>query len=149
MVRWLHGLPAEAITADPPVAFVAAWIGGSSGASKQETERWLAAAEDDRWEGALPEGISSLAFGAALARAAVLFDDVGHARQAAHRALELAGPEPSPFHWMAQAALGQALYLSGQPAGARPRLEALVRRVSAADQLADPGRTSAASSRCR
>jgi LuxR family transcriptional regulator, maltose regulon positive regulatory protein len=132
--RWLQGLPAEAIAADPPVAFVAAWIGGSSGASKQETERWLAAVEDDRWGGTLPEGISSLAFGAALARAAVLFDDVGRARQAAHRALELAGPEPSPFHWMAQAVLGQALYLSGQPAGARPPLEELVRRVSAAEQ---------------
>jgi hypothetical protein len=59
--RWLQGLPAEAIAADPPVAFVAAWIGGSSGASKQKTERWLAAVEDDRWEGTLPEGISSLA----------------------------------------------------------------------------------------
>jgi hypothetical protein len=47
--RWLQGLPAEAIAADPPVAFVAAWIGGSSGASKQETERWLAAVEGDRW----------------------------------------------------------------------------------------------------
>jgi len=134
VARWLQGLPAEAITADPPVAFVAAWIGGSSGASKQETERWLAAVEGDRWGGRLPDGISSLAFGAALARAAVLFDDVGSARQAAHRALELAGPEPSPFHWMAQAALGQALYLSGRPAEARPRLEALVRRVSAAEQ---------------
>jgi LuxR family transcriptional regulator, maltose regulon positive regulatory protein len=132
--RWLQELPDQAIAADPPVAFVAAWIGGSSGASKQETERWLAAAEDNRWEGPLPEGISSLAFGAALARAAVLFDDVGRARQAAHHALELAGPEPSPFHWMAQAALGQALYLSGQPAGARPPLEVLVRRVSAAEQ---------------
>jgi LuxR family transcriptional regulator, maltose regulon positive regulatory protein len=132
--RWLQGLPAEAIAANPPVAFVAAWIGGSSGASKQGTERWLAAVEDDRWSGTLPEGISSLAFGAALARAAVLFDDVGRARQAAHRALGLAGPEPSPFHWMAQAVLGQALYLSGEPAGARPPLEELVRRVSAAEQ---------------
>jgi LuxR family transcriptional regulator, maltose regulon positive regulatory protein len=134
VARWLQGLPAEAIAADPAVAFVAAWIGGSSGASKQETERWLAAVEVDRWGGTLPEGISSLAFGAALARAAVLFDDVGRARQAAHRALELAGPEPSPLHWMAQAVLGQALYLSGQPAGARPPLEELVRRVSAAEQ---------------
>jgi LuxR family transcriptional regulator, maltose regulon positive regulatory protein len=43
VTRWLEGLPAEAILAQPPVAFVAAWIGGYSGASKQETERLLVA----------------------------------------------------------------------------------------------------------
>jgi LuxR family maltose regulon positive regulatory protein len=132
--RWLEGLPEEAIAADPPVAFVAAWIGGFSGASRQERERWLTAVEDPSWTGRLPEGISSLAFGAALARAAALFDDVGRAARAARRALELAGPEPSPFWWMAQAALGQALYLSGRLAEVRPPLEELVARVSAAEQ---------------
>jgi LuxR family transcriptional regulator, maltose regulon positive regulatory protein len=134
VARWLQGLPPEAITADPPVAFVAAWMGGFSGASKQQTDRWLAAVEDEAWEGGLPEGISSLAFGAALTRAALVFDDVGHAAWAARRALELAGPEPSPFHWMAQAALGQARYLSGQVAEVRAPLEALVQRVSPIDQ---------------
>jgi LuxR family maltose regulon positive regulatory protein len=68
VTRWLEGLPAEAILAQPPVAFVAAWIGGDSGASKQETERWLVAVQDASWEGVLPEGISSPAFGAAQAR---------------------------------------------------------------------------------
>jgi LuxR family transcriptional regulator, maltose regulon positive regulatory protein len=131
---WLEGLPDEAIMADPPVAFVAAWIGGFSGASKQETERWLAATEDDAWEGVLPDGIRSLAFGAALTSAAQLFDDVGRSADAARRALELAGPGPSPFSWMAQAALGQALYLSGRPTEARPQLEELVRVVSASAQ---------------
>jgi LuxR family maltose regulon positive regulatory protein len=134
VARWLDGLPEEQIMAAPPVAFVAAWIGGFSGASKQQTERWLTAAEDETWEGELPEGISSLAFSVALARAALLFDDVGRSAAAARRALELAGPQPSPFFWMAQAALGHALYLSGQPAEARPRLEELVARVSAAEQ---------------
>jgi LuxR family maltose regulon positive regulatory protein len=126
---WLDELPDEAITADPPVAYVAAWIGGFSGASKQETERWLAATEDDTWEGALPDGIRSLAFGAALTRAAQLFDDVRRSAGEARRALDLAGPKPSPYSWMAQAALGQALYLSGHPAEARPGLEELVRVV--------------------
>ena len=134
MARWLQGLPPEAITADPPVAFVAAWIGGFSGASKQQTDRWLAAVEDQAWEGGLPEGINSLAFGAALTRAVLVFDDVGHALWSARRALELAGPQPSPFHWMAQAALGQARYLSGQTAEMRAPLEALVQRVSPIDQ---------------
>jgi LuxR family transcriptional regulator, maltose regulon positive regulatory protein len=134
VARWLQGLPQEAIVADPAVAFVAAWIGGFESASKQQTEDWLAAVEDQAWEGGLPEGISSLVFGAALTRAALVFDDVGRALWAAGRALELAGPEPSPFHWMAQAALGQARYLSGQAAEVRAPLEALVQRVSPIDQ---------------
>jgi LuxR family transcriptional regulator, maltose regulon positive regulatory protein len=134
VARWLQGLPQDAITADPPVAFVAAWIGGFSGAAKPQTDRWLAAVEDQAWDGELPEGISSLAFGAALTRAVLVFDDVGRALWAARRALELAGPQPSPFHWMAQAALGQARYLSGHTAEMRAPLEALVQRVSPIDQ---------------
>jgi LuxR family maltose regulon positive regulatory protein len=134
VTRWLGGLPDEAVTGDPAVAFVAAWVGGFSGASKEKTERWLAAAERDDYEGALPEGIGSLGFGAALARAALMYDDVGRSLRAARRALELSGPEPSPLSPMALAALGHALYLSGQPAEARPELEQLVRRVSAAEQ---------------
>jgi LuxR family maltose regulon positive regulatory protein len=134
VTRWLDGLPQELILAAPPVAFVAAWIGGFAGASKQDAERWLAAVEDDTWEGELPDGISSLAFGAALTRAVLLYDDVGRSVQAARRALDLAGSRPSPFFWMAQAALGHALYLAGQPLQARPRLEELIARVSAAEQ---------------
>jgi len=134
VVRWLGRLPDEAITADPPVAFVAAWIGGFSGASKRETERWLAATEDASHEGPPPDGISSLAFGAALARAVMVFDDVGRSAAAARRALELAGPPSSPFYWTAQAALGHGLYLSGQSAEARLRLEQLVSRVPPAGQ---------------
>ena len=134
VTRWLDGLPEEAIIAAPPVAFVAAWIGGFSGASNQLTQRRLAAAERDHYEGALPDGISSLGFGAALTRAALVYGDVGGSVRAAHRALDLAGSQPSPFSWMALAALGHALYLSGQPTQARSELEELVRRVSAAEQ---------------
>jgi LuxR family maltose regulon positive regulatory protein len=134
VARWLDRLPEELIRAAPPVAFVAAWIGGFVGASKQDAERWLAAVEDDTWDGEPPDGISSLAFGAALARAVLMYDDVGGSVRAARRALDLAGSQPSPFFWMAQAALGHALYLSGQPLQSRPRLEELIARVSAAEQ---------------
>ena len=48
----------------------------AGGASRQDTERWLAAAEDG-YAGPPPDGIPSLAFGAALARATMVFDDVG------------------------------------------------------------------------
>jgi LuxR family maltose regulon positive regulatory protein len=134
VARWLQELPEQAIMADPSVAFVAAWVGGLSGATKQQTERWLAAAEDDSWEGVLPDGLKSLAFGVALGAADLPYDDVGRSLGAARHALKFAGPEPSPFHWMAQAALGHTLYLSGQPEEARPRLEELIARVSAAEQ---------------
>ena len=134
VARWLDRLPDEAITANPPVAYIAAWIRGYSGASKQECERWLAALDDPTWEGTLQDGVSSLAFAANLARAALVFDDLGRSTAAARRALELAGPKSAPFWWMAQSALGHALYLSGRAAAARPDLEELVQRVPAAAQ---------------
>jgi LuxR family transcriptional regulator, maltose regulon positive regulatory protein len=144
VARWLDGLPDEAIMADPPVAYVTAWIRGYSGASKRQVEDWLAAAERDGAEGSLPDGVSSegglpdgvssLVFGANLARASLVFDDVGRSAAAGRRALELAGPKSLQFWWMAQSALGHALYLSGLAAETRPQLEELVRRVPAAAQ---------------
>src|SRR5829696_6436733 len=144
VARWLDGLPDEAIMANPPVAYVTAWIRGYSGASKQETDDWLAVVGGDGAEGSLPEGVSSegnlpdgvrsLAFGANLACAALVFDDLGRSVAAGRRALELAGPESLQFWWMAQSALGHALYLSGQAAEMQRDLEELVRRVPAATQ---------------
>jgi LuxR family transcriptional regulator, maltose regulon positive regulatory protein len=128
VARWLEGLPEAAIMADPPVALITAWSRGFRGASKQETERWLAAAEDGGYGGPPPDGMSSQAFGAALARATLIFDDMGRSAAAARRALELAGAQPAEFSW-AGSALGQALYLSGQAAEARPWLEDLVSQV--------------------
>jgi LuxR family maltose regulon positive regulatory protein len=133
VARWLDGLPDEAITADPPVALITAWTRGFRGASKQETERWLAAAEDAGYGGPPPDGMSSQAFGAALARATLVFDDVGRSVAAARRALELAGDRPAESSW-AGSALGQALYLSGRSAEARPWLEDLVSQVPASVQ---------------
>jgi LuxR family maltose regulon positive regulatory protein len=136
VARWLDWLPEEAIMANPPVAYVTAWIRGYSGASKQQTEDWLAVVGRDGAQGSLPDGVSSLAFGANLARASLVFDDLGRSVAAGRRALELAGPTSSQFWWMAQSALGHSLYLSEQAAETRPQLEELVRRVPAAAQPA-------------
>jgi LuxR family maltose regulon positive regulatory protein len=133
VARWLEGLADEAIVADPPVALIAAWSRGFQCASKQDTERWLAAAEDEGYGGPPLDGMRSQAFGAALARATLLFDDVGRSAAAARRALELAGAQPAESAW-AGSALGQALYLSGQAAEARPQLEDLVSQVPASVQ---------------
>ena len=133
VARWLERLPDEAILANPPVALIAAWTRGFRGAAKQDTERWLAAAEDAGYEGPPPDGMSSQAFGAALARATLIFDDVGRSAAAASRALELAGPQPTESSW-AGSALGHLLYLSGRSAEARPQLEDLVSQVPASVQ---------------
>jgi LuxR family maltose regulon positive regulatory protein len=133
VARWLDGLPEAAITAAPPVALITAWSRGFQGASKQDTEPWLAAAQDPSYAGPPPDGMSSQAFGAALARATLIFDDVGHSAAAARRALELAGGRPAESAW-AGSALGQALYLSGRSAEARPPLEDLVSQVKASVQ---------------
>jgi len=126
-------LPEAAITADPPVALITAWSRGFQGASKEDTERWLAAAEDGGYGGPAPDGMSSQAFGVALARATLMFDDVGRAAAAAHRALGLAGGQAAESAW-AGSALGSALYLSGRSAEARPWLEDLVSQVPASVQ---------------
>ena len=110
------------------MALITAWSRGFQGVSKQDTERWLAAAEDEGYGGPPPDGMRSQAFGAALARATLIFDDVGRSAAAARRALELAGDQPAESSW-AGSALGQALYLAGQAAEARPRLEDLVNQV--------------------
>jgi LuxR family transcriptional regulator, maltose regulon positive regulatory protein len=133
VARWLDQLPEAAILADAPVALIAAWSRGFGGGSKQETQRWLTAAEDPSYGGPPPDGMRSQAFGAALARATLIFDDVGRALKAARRAVELAGDQPAESSW-AGSALGQALYLSGQAAEARPRLEELVSQVPASVQ---------------
>jgi LuxR family transcriptional regulator, maltose regulon positive regulatory protein len=133
VARWLQGLPEVAILADPPVALIAAWSRGFGGGSKQEIERWLAAAEDEGYGGPPPDGMSSQAFGAALARATLIFDDVGRSAAAAYRAVELAGDQPAESAW-ARSALGQTLYLSGRSAEARPWLEGLVSQVPASVQ---------------
>jgi LuxR family transcriptional regulator, maltose regulon positive regulatory protein len=133
VARWLDGLPEVAITADPPVALITAWTRGFRGASKQDTEGWLAAAEEPSYGGPPPDGMSSQAFGAALARATLMFDDLGRSAAAARRALELAGGQPAESSW-AGSALGQTLYLSGRSAEARPRLEDLVSQAPASVQ---------------
>jgi LuxR family transcriptional regulator, maltose regulon positive regulatory protein len=133
VARWLDSLPDEAILTDPPVALITAWSRGFGGASKQDTEPWLAAAEDPSYEGPPPDGMSSQAFGAALARATLIFDDVGRSAAAARRAVELAGDQPTENSW-AGSALGQALYLSEQAAEARSWLEDLISQVPASVQ---------------
>src|SRR4029450_4434870 len=136
--RWLARLPDDVITANPPMALLAAWGGGLGTPSEQdnergragpgpppeeEIERWLAAAETGDYRGPPPQGMSSVAFGAALVRAVNTFDDVARSLRAARRAVDAAAPRTSESYWSGVTALGRSLYLSGRAAEARALLE--------------------------
>jgi LuxR family transcriptional regulator, maltose regulon positive regulatory protein len=132
--RWLDMLPDDVVTSNPPIALVAAWVGGLGNSSKHEIERWLVAAEAGDYQGTLPPAMGSVPFMAALIRAVNTFDDVARCLQAARRALEVAGPRPSERYWMAATALGRGLCLSGQPAEARVLLEDVASNGPAPDR---------------
>jgi LuxR family transcriptional regulator, maltose regulon positive regulatory protein len=129
--RWLGGLPDEVIAGDPWLASPAAWIGALHGASRQECERWLVAAEASSHPERPPQGV---AFDVAMTRAVYIFDDVGRSLRASRRALELADPESSEEQASAATVLGRNLYLSGQAAEARAVVEQAARRMPPADR---------------
>ena len=132
--RWLDSLPHDFIMANPPLALLAAWVGGLCNASMQEIERRLEAAEAIDYQGPLPAGVSSVPFGAALVRAVHIFGSVERAVRASRQALDAAGPSASPSYWMAMTALGRSLYLSGQATQARGVLEEVAANAPAPDQ---------------
>jgi LuxR family transcriptional regulator, maltose regulon positive regulatory protein len=133
--RWLRGLPEDVMTADPPMALIAAWVGGQRNGSMQEIERWLAAAEAGDYQGPLPAGMPSLPFTVAMVRGINIFDDVGRSLRAARQALDAAGPSASESYWMGAATLGRSLYLSGQATEARAVLEEIAGNPPADDQM--------------
>jgi LuxR family maltose regulon positive regulatory protein len=132
--RWLDLLPDDFITANPPMALLAAWVGGLGKVPMQEIERWLATAEASGYREPLPSGLHSVSFMAALVRAVNTFDDVGRSLEAARRAFEVAGPRGSDSYWMGATALGRSLYLSGQAAEARTVLEDVADNAPASDR---------------
>jgi LuxR family maltose regulon positive regulatory protein len=132
--RWLDRLPDDFIMANPPIALIAAWVGGLGNVSVQEIERWLAAAEASDYRESLPSGLHSVPFVAALVRAVNTFDDVARSLQAARQALEVAGPRASESYWMGATALGRSLYLSGLSAEARAVLEDVADNAPASDR---------------
>jgi LuxR family maltose regulon positive regulatory protein len=132
--RWLDRLPDGFTMANPPIALLAAWVGGLSNASMPAIERWLATAEASGYRGPLPAGMPSVAFGAALVRAVNTFDDVGRSLRAARRAVDAASQRPSESFWMGAAALGRSLYLAAEAAEAQAVLRDVASHAPAPDQ---------------
>ena len=132
--RWLDGLPDAFIMTNPPIAILAAWVGGLCNVGLPTLERWLASAEASDYQGPLPPGMPSVPFVAAMVRAVNTFGHVGRSLRAARRAVDAANPRPSESFWMGAAALGRSLYLSGQDAEARVVLGDLASHSPAPDQ---------------
>jgi LuxR family transcriptional regulator, maltose regulon positive regulatory protein len=132
--RWLRELPEEIILAHPPLALVAAWVGGQRGHPLDAVEKLLRAAESGDASGPVPAGMSSIAFGAALSRAVHPFGDVGRSLQAAHDVLEIAGSGSTESQRMGAAVLGVNLYLAGHTIEAGQILTELAADAPTADE---------------
>ena len=135
VAAWLGALPEEAITANPPLCLVAAWLSLFSG-DERATERFLRLAEGGSRDGPLPDGTSSIESGAAMIRAFSVFGAPGQsrARESARLATELETDEASPWRAVAHLALRYSLYWSGAFSGARAPLENAARLGEATGQ---------------
>ena len=132
--RWLGELPDEVVLASPPLALIAAYVGGQNGYSLEAVERRLHAAEASGYAGPMPPGTRSVAFAVAMTRATYMYGNVGRSRQAARDALEAADPPFTESHCMAAAVLGISLYLSGEASEARQVLTRLADNMPPGDE---------------
>lgn len=119
---WLSQIPDECASGYPPLALVKAWV-AAFGGDVDGLERWVGAAEKVGYEGALPDGTSSLGAGVAMIRAGVNFGNARGARAAAQRAAELESDPGSPWHAVSRTVLGYNLYWSGALRESRHMLE--------------------------
>jgi LuxR family transcriptional regulator, maltose regulon positive regulatory protein len=110
---WLDAVGTERLASDPVLALTAAWIAGLSGRSA-EGARWLELAAGGSFEGALPDGTTSLESGIAMARATFAFRGVADALAAARRAVQMEAHPKGEWRAAALTMLGYYLYLSGR-----------------------------------
>jgi LuxR family transcriptional regulator, maltose regulon positive regulatory protein len=120
---WMRTLGDDRISAYPLAAHCAAWCAALTG-EPESLRRWLPVLEAAEVAGPLPDGIRSLKSSAALVRATFGFDGIRVMLGSARTAAELEDDPKSPWYGVARAALGSALYLSGElDAAARPLAE--------------------------
>jgi len=136
--NWMVQLPDDAIAARPVLALAMAWAVASINQPPIDLERWLSVAESDTYDGPLPLGEHSVRASAALCRCLCLrsFNDVGGALQAGRVAVELETNPGALSYLIARSALGQSLYMAGQPEQAREMLEEAIRAPLADRQVA-------------
>lgn len=121
----LTAIGVSRVAESPAAAIAAAWIAAASG-DRAATRHWLEAAETQPSAGPLPDGSPSVRFAAAMIRAVFGFDGVPAMVAEAEKAAALVTDPMSPWHVLAQAALGYARYLSGDAEAATLLLEEAV-----------------------
>ena len=119
---WLDALPDDFLGSAAPLAIVEAWICALRG-RRDETERFLVLAEENSYQGNLPDGTPSVEAGVTLVRGFFGYGGVQAWVQAAERAVELESGRVSPRAALARIGLGMGRYSSGDTAGARSLLE--------------------------
>jgi LuxR family maltose regulon positive regulatory protein len=120
--RWLDALPEDVINSNGPLLLVKAWISALHGRG-EERAHYLALAEGSSHEGRLPDGTASVESGMAIIRSVFAYGGVQSVLEAAQRAATLDPEHTSPQAALVRLGLGQGLYLSGDPSGARQVLE--------------------------
>jgi LuxR family maltose regulon positive regulatory protein len=123
---WLRSIGDEAIAGNPVAAHCAAWVAALSG-ELARVRRWLTVLDSAEYKGPLPDGMQSLASSAALLRGTFGFDGLRSMHESAAMATQLETDPQSPWYALARAALGSALYLSGEVARATVLLEEALR----------------------
>ncbi|HTD76751.1 MAG TPA: LuxR C-terminal-related transcriptional regulator, partial [Chloroflexota bacterium] len=135
---WLDALPESVLQADPRLCVARAWL-AMDGGRLDEVEPSIAAAETALASGALREGTGVPLSETAVLRAVYRFKigDIGLAREAARRALEVDSDEASFPRTVASCILGITLYWAGAGSDAAYVLEQAVRLArSAGNDLA-------------
>jgi len=122
LAAWLAALGEEQIRAHPLAAHCAAWAAALSG-DRRSAQRWLSVIDAAGPAGPLPDGMRSLEFSAALLRGTFGFGGIGPMTDSAERAVELEDDPESIWYTLARAASGAALYMSGEYALGKRRLE--------------------------
>jgi len=108
--------------ANPRAAHCMAWTAALSG-DRETVRRCLPVIEAGVYDGVLPDGMRSLQSSAALLVGLFGFTGLAAAREAAGRAVQLEPDPASPWHGLARAVFGTALYFSGDFRAANRQLE--------------------------
>jgi LuxR family maltose regulon positive regulatory protein len=120
--RWLALLPEEMIAQDAALCLVEAWIHGLYG-RREESEMFLAFAENSRHNGPLPDGTASAESGIALIKGIFGYGGVRAMATAIQGAAESEAGQISPRAAIVCLGLGLNLYYRGDTSRARRQLE--------------------------
>jgi LuxR family maltose regulon positive regulatory protein len=126
VVAWLDALGEELVATEPRLCLTAGAASLVRGEGPQMLQ-WVALAERQPYDRALPGGPASIEAGTATVRGIVTSGRLTHHLEAARKAIELSREDTSPWRELAAGGLGTALYWTGELEEARPWIETAAR----------------------